>query len=401
MRWLVILLCLLWPGAVLAQTSTVLPSELSISVSIEERETVPYPREMVLIRIRGVYRRHITREQLEQPDFDGFNWTQLGPDRWTEDRIRGQKVKILERRMALFPERSGELTIGAFTHHLTLTNEQDNWFDHDIRSEPVTVTVAPQPAAQGDNWWFPVKYLRISDQWSNAPDQLKPGEGVLRIIHIEAVGVTPEMIPPMPDLTSPSAMVFAHPEKRLVELSPDGPVTHAFWRWTIRPTNGTSAILEPLTLSFFDTVGRINREAVITAQRIAYSEGAEPVAAIPVAPARLPGWPVGVLACVAFLAACAVTLAGRDVTGRKALRRFPIFDPLARSLRRAARAGQAREVRRRAVALLRRDGESAARRRQLESFDRAVFGPGDGTALNLDGFARSFVRAGQSADTIG
>ena len=85
---------------------------------------------MILVTIRGSYRRHITRERVEQPPLDGFSWSQLGPDRWYEERIRGRPVKMFERRMALYPERAGELTIGAFTHHLTLTDEGDEWFEH-------------------------------------------------------------------------------------------------------------------------------------------------------------------------------------------------------------------------------------------------------------------------------
>lgn len=394
MRWLLCLL-LLWPAAVLAQSRTVLPEELSLEVTVEDRAHPPYPREMVLIRIKGVYRRHITREQLEQPDFAGFNWTQLGPDKWTEDRIRGQKVKILERRMALFPERAGELTIGAFTHHLTLTDEGDDWFAHDIRSEPVTIKVAPMPERADDGWWFPVRGLRISDDWSNAPDQLKPGEGVLRVVRIEAVGATPEMIPPMPDLTSPSAMIFPHPEKRLVELSPQGPVTYAFWRWTIRPTNETSAILEPLEFSFFDTEARVLREVTISAQRVAYSEGAVPLAAVPQDPARLPGWPLAALGVAVFAALTWVMTRGRDAVGGAALRRFPVLDPLAWRLWRAARAGQAAEVRRVAMAMIRRDGDSPGRRDALAGLDRVLFAR-QPAPPDLGAFVRRFVSAGDA-----
>lgn len=399
MRWLLCLL-LLWPAVALAQSRTVLPEELSLEVTLEERTHPPYPREMVLIRIKGVYRRHITRENLIQPEFKGFNWTQLGPDRWTEDRIRGQKVKILERRMALFPERAGQLTIGAFTHHLTLTDEGDNWFDHDIYSEPITLTVDPMPAGQGEGWWFPVRELRISDDWSNAPDQLTPGEGVLRVIRLEAVGATPEMIPPMPDLTSPSAMIFPHPEKRLVELSPQGPVTYAFWRWTIRPTNDTSAILEPLSFSFFDTVARVTREVTISPQRVAYSGGTAVVAAEPEVPATLPGWPLGLLALAVFAGVTAGLTRGRQGFGAGALRRFPVLDPLAWRLWRAARAGQGAGVRRAALALLRRDGASPERRAALAEVDRALFARTPGVP-DLPGLARRIIRAGDAGDQQG
>ncbi|MFA3916358.1 hypothetical protein [Ruegeria hyattellae] len=393
MRWM-LLICLFWPAFALAQSRTVLPSELSLSISVDEDIGTPFTREMILLTIRGVYRRHITREDLLQPDFDGFSWAQLGPDSWSEERIGGRNFKVFTRRMAIYPVRSGTLTIGPFTHKLTLTDEGDDWFEHQIQSEPLSIEVAPAPQSQG--WWFPVRNLKVSDQWSNAPDQLVPGEGVLRVVRIEALGVTPEMLPPMPDLASPSAMVFPHPEKRLVELTPEGPVTYAFWRWTIRPSNDTSTIVEPLSFDYFDTVGREMREVTISAQRVAYGSVTGDRAAVPpstsVLPARLPGWPVAVVALLIFVSGIVLGLSGRRVIGLRALQRFPIFDPLARRMSRLARSGRAAETRRVAVALLRRDGMLQERVQMVRDFDHAFFDPA-ASAPDLTLFTRRFLRS--------
>ena len=192
---------------------------------------------------------------------------QLGPDQWFDSVVDGRKVKNMRRRMALFPEDAGTLWIGAFTHRLTLTDAGDDWFDHEITSAPVEIEVRPHPPT--DDWWLPVRRIEVSDNWSNAPDQLAAGEGVLRVIRIEAVGIPPDLLPPMPDLKSPSALIFPHPEKRLVTLSPEGPVSVAFWRWTILPARPPSAILEPIKFEYYDTVAREMRSVTISAQRVA------------------------------------------------------------------------------------------------------------------------------------
>ncbi|MCV3274058.1 hypothetical protein [Roseobacter sinensis] len=394
MRLLLCLLVLALPAGALGQSRTVLPSDLTLWIEVEEMAHPPVVKEMVLITIRGIYRRHITREKLEQPDLDGFSWTQLGNDDWREERLNGETVKTFRRRMAVFPDRAGALTIGAFAHQLTLTDERDDWFEHAVLSKPVTIEVAPAP--QTDGWWFPVRELKISDQWSNAPDQLTPGEGVLRVVRIEALGVTPEMLPPMPELTSPSAMIFPHPEKRFVELSPEGPQSFAFWRWTIRPSNDTSTIVEPMSFEYFDTVNRVARSVTISAQRVAYG-AAIPEAAVPTSGARphaaqLPGWGLAVLAAVVSLAGTLHASSGRDWGGLRALQRFGLFDPLARQLRTAARAGRVEGVRRAAAAILHRDGASDARALLLQQLDQAVFSP-ERRPYPLVAFARSFLRA--------
>lgn len=390
-RLLVVLMVL--AGAAHAQSSEVRPSELDLTVTVANSEVVPFAGEMVLITIHGVYRRHVTRESLMQPDLEGFNWMQLGEDRWYDTKENGQKVKNFERRMALYPEEPGTLTIGAFTHRLTLTDEGDDWFDYDLKSEPIEIEVRPAPEpAQGD-WWFPVRQLRVSDEWSNAPDQLQRGEGVLRVIKIEAVGASPEMIPPMPKMTSPSAMIFPHPEKRFVELSPEGPVTYAFWRWTVRPTNDTSAILEPIRFSYYDTRARKAHEVTISAQRVAFEDATlvDETAPAPPEAGRLLRGPLLAALAAGFALGLLALLGGRRFAGRAGVRGVPYLDPLDREIRAAGRKGDLRRLRRAAAALLRRDG-GARRRALLDDLDRAVFAPVAQPPDPRD-FARAFLAA--------
>ncbi|WP_254703950.1 hypothetical protein [Roseovarius sp. THAF9] len=380
---------LLIPAIASGQTREVRPGELKLEVSVEERQATPFTREMVLLTIRGTYRRYITREKLVQPELEGFNWSQLGPDTWREERVDGRKVKVFIRRMAVYPERPGDLTIGAFRHRLTLTDEGDDWFEHDVASEPITIEVDPAPA--DGEWWFPVRQLEVSDQWSNAPDQLTPGEGVLRVIRVEALGATPEMIPPMPELSSPSGMIFAHPEKRLIQLTPEGPKTIAFWRWTIRPGNDVSAVVEPLGFDYYDTTTREKRTVEINAQRVAYGErvtesgaGAPATAqAVPEpAEAVLPGGPALAAALAVFAAALALGLRGRAWTGVPRLSDWvPGWHPQRRALRCAARAGRVGEVRKALVALSGAGPGAETYRTRLAELDRAIYSgaarPGD------------------------
>jgi hypothetical protein len=392
MRLILTLVLMLWPMVGDAQTRSVTPAQLHLSVSVEKTAHTPFVREMVLLTIRGEYRRHITRETLRQPDFTGFSWTQLGPDTWREERINGERVKTMTRRMAIYPDRAGALTIGAFSHDLTLTDENDTWFAHQIQSEPVTILVAPPPS--GVTWWFPAKNLKILDQWSNPPEQLKPGEGVLRVIRLEALGVTPEMIPPMPVLTSPSGMIFAHPDQRMVELSPEGPVTYAFWRWTIQPGNDTSAIVEPLSFEFYNTQTRAAQTVTISAQRVAYGAAVPEAgpAVMPPAPVRLPSWPMGVMAALIFAGGIGLGLGGWRPTGARALTRFAMFDPLKWRLRQAARHDDLAAVRRLAAGLLARDGPNPQRARLLSELDGQIFNPG-AVPGPLPAFAHRFLKS--------
>ncbi len=82
--------------------------DLSLTVTAEvPGGATPYPREMVLLRIRGTYRAQIALEDLRQPSLPHFGWTQLGRDHWSRVTIQGQEARGFERTVAVFPQGPG------------------------------------------------------------------------------------------------------------------------------------------------------------------------------------------------------------------------------------------------------------------------------------------------------
>ncbi|MEO1138379.1 MAG: hypothetical protein AAFW87_02885 [Pseudomonadota bacterium] len=383
---------LVFGAPVVAQTRHVDPDDLKLELLVEELPATPFRQEMILLTIHGVYKRHITRETLIQPDFAGFSWMQLGQDYWYESMISGLPVKNMRRRVAIFADEVGTLEIGSFQHKLTLLDEQNKWFDHTIKSDPVSIKVMQEPSR--DEWWFPVRGLKVSDDWSNAPDQLKEGEGVLRVVRVSALGASPDMLPPMPELRSPSALIFAHPEKRLVDLTPNGPQAIAFWRWTVTPTNGHAAILEPIEFTYFDTLTREDRTVEISAQRVAFGETVIPEATTPTPPivqARLWSGTQLTVGVFAFLAALMLMLQGRAVSFAPFHGWLSKQRMLAR-LRKAARVRDDRVLRRTAHELDALYQPDADRQAMLHGLDTMLFGKSRDTA-NMVQFARDFQNA--------
>jgi hypothetical protein len=85
-----------------------------------------------------------------------------------------------------------------------------------------------------------------------------------------------------------------------------------------------------------------------------------------------------------------VALRGHRIAGMPALRRFWFADPLARQLRRAARAGRTAEMRSYAAAILRRDGITPRRQDLLHQLDLVLFDP-SGQPDSMKNFARDFL----------
>ncbi|MEM7744767.1 MAG: hypothetical protein AAF409_13755 [Pseudomonadota bacterium] len=385
MRALLVLV-FLWPLATMAQEG-MQPDDARIEIRFEKRTHLPYPGELVLLSIHGTYKVPVVREKLVEPDLAGFDWMQLGEDRWYKAREDGFEVLKFERRMALYPQEAGILRVAAFTHQLELLSRTSETVPVSAISNEAEIEVAPP--LDGVDWWFPVNGIEINDGWSNQPEALPAGGSALRVITLTVLGTLPQRIPPMPEMTGAGVHIFPHPEHRIVALGPDGPVTRVFWRWTVRPKAGSAGYLNPIRMAYFDTGMRDREEVVFAAQRIAHAGGPETVLAEgaspdlpPVAPETgvtetqtIPGWAVPATAGGGLLLGLAGIIIGlwHGGTWHWPKRWHP--DPARLALRRAVRRRDAGAVRHAGHALCARAG--AAVPEALAALDQSLYGQTD------------------------
>jgi len=152
-RWLLLTLMFIAPHAAFAEITE---DDVRLELVLEDREHPPHVGEMILLSIRGTYKVPVVRENLRQSSLAGYDWMQLGEDRWFKAREDGFEVLKFERRMALFPQSEGPLAIDPFTHDLELLSGNQTVAFQEI-SNSVTLTSSPQP--QSEAWWFPVRKL--------------------------------------------------------------------------------------------------------------------------------------------------------------------------------------------------------------------------------------------------
>lgn len=363
----------------------------------------PYPRELVLLRIRGVYRPLINQSKLIQPELVDFAWSELGQDTVRIIEEDGYAKREFTRVIAVYPSRAGTLTIGAFVHRLNVVDGAERR-EVEVRSKPVELKVAAWSGPGGPDdpqgWWLPARSVTVRDHWSGDPDRVPRGETLTRTVTVTADGAPADMLPPTPKLLSPGVISFLGPTSRETRITPNGPVSQVTYSWEARPTTAYPATVQEIRIPWFDTTARKLREAVIPARRMAWAADAsgEP------APAKRAAAPL--LAAAAALAlSFALGVALLLWRAGAAPRLVPERAPQAlRVLRRSARRGDAAGVRAAVSALARHDPACARRwredpevRESLSALDRRLFGPADGPAPDLNGLARAVRRAWRAA----
>ncbi|MGC5703316.1 BatD family protein [Pseudomonas sp. NFXW11] len=132
---------------------------------------------------------------------------QLGEARTYEKLINGVRHGVIEKRYALYPQRSGALQIPALTFSATLANPNNGQDSNGPRagklihvsSTPISLEVLAKPAAYpADSPWLPARSLSLEESWSPEPDTLQVGDSLTRSLTLRAEGLSSAQLPPLP-----------------------------------------------------------------------------------------------------------------------------------------------------------------------------------------------------------
>ncbi|MER2248769.1 hypothetical protein ABS772_02465 [Methylorubrum podarium] len=375
------------------------PGDLTLTVTPDlPGGAQPYAREMVLLRLRGVYRTQILLEELRQPALVNFSWTQLGRDHWGRTRMPdGQMALEFERTIAVFPQHTGTFTIDPFVHRLTI-NDGGERKQIDVRSEPIPFPVAAWTGATGgpdaaEPWWLPARDVSITDSWDPDPETLNKGDTARRIVTLEAQGMLAEGLPPRPVMRTRGIITFAGPVKRETLITPSGPVARATYQWDIKKGVSEVIPLDAIKIPWFDTLTRTLRETEIPARQIGGGLAEREEDLRPAAPAS---WPALAAAALAAFGLGLALIGFRTGPARLRLDRGQ-----ARALRLAAVAGDAAAFRAALGRAAQAQPDLAALWREepdlaqdLAALDRQVFGqaPAGASPVDLPALARRLGR---------
>ncbi|KQS53041.1 hypothetical protein ASG32_15470 [Methylobacterium sp. Leaf361] len=374
------------------------PGDLTLTVTAElNGNSAPFPREMVLLKIHGVYKQPILLEEVVQPSLANFSWTQLGRDHWSRTKLPdGQSAIAFDRTVAVFPHHAGQFTIEPFVHKLTV-NDVGERRVVEVRSKPIPFPVAPWTEPTGgpdakEPWWLPAKDVAITDSWSPDPETIKVGETTRRIVTLEAQGMVAEGLPPRPVMRTRGIITFAGPVTRETLLTPSGPVARATYQWDVKPGVPEIIPLDAIAIPWFDTNTRTMRETEIPARQIG---GGLPDHETERAPPAIPS-PLVVAASALAAFGLGLALIGFGL-GRPRLR---LSSAALRSLRAAARAGDPAGFRA-ALDAAQRDAPDLARTWRARpdlaaafaALDRAVFGAAGAPVPDLRALAQALSGA--------
>lgn len=374
-----------------------------IDLVISTNGAIPFPEEMVLLRVRTIlFHGEVAQQEFEQPSLENFSWMQLGSDRSYRTVIDGAPAIVFERLLALYPIKSGKLAIDSFVHHLTLIDNDNIRRKVDLHSSQAYVEVGAWTAPRGGPAkanWLPASSFSVTDKWNPEPDRFTPGVIAHRTVTIEAKGITADRLPPAPHVRAPGAIIFGGTVERTTTMSPTGPIARGIYRWDLSLTTSLPVTISEVHIPWFDTKSRQMRDAVIPARTLAF------VAAAREHEPENTSSSSCIIAVIAGVAAFVLGLAILFLRSGFDRGIVPIAEHLRlwrelKELRHSARSGDPVALRSAIFALARRDPakwptcmETPSVQNKLEALDRYLFGSREGGAPNLRAMSKSIAEA--------
>lgn len=182
--------------------------------------TDPYVQQQVIVTQRLFYRVPLREGALSKLESDGALIERLGDDKEFEKDRNGQRYRVIERRYAVFPQKSGRLVLNGAQLSAQIPDQRNGnsglnrFFGRDVfddpfgmmqsmrpitrKSENITLDVHAQPASASNGAWLPARQIKLQEEWSADTLQLKTGQPITRTVRMIAEGLAANQLPPLP-----------------------------------------------------------------------------------------------------------------------------------------------------------------------------------------------------------
>ncbi len=207
------------------------------------------------------------------PDIPGAMVKLLGESEHSTAVRDGRQYGMIEQRFAVFPERSGDLTIPAatVTGSVRLADSgMGRRIGVDVSSDTLKVSVLPIPAEYPrDAPWLPATDVELLEDWPGEPERgLATGTPSQRTLIVRADGNASSAIPPLSFTLPDSLKAYPEPAKLSETQTRSGVVGTRIESTSLVATQPGDVTLPEVHVTWWDTVNQRVRTAALPAHTI-------------------------------------------------------------------------------------------------------------------------------------
>lgn len=207
----------------------------------------------------------------------------LGEPRTYEKDINGVLHGVIEIRYAIFPQKSGELTIPAqlFSATTVAPAAGDRYGSRfgrstQVKSPTIPLMVKPKPADYpADAPWLPARGLTLVEAWSPEPGEAQLGEALTRSVMLKANGLTSSQLPPIEATRIPGLRSYPDQPSLHNEITADGISGSIEQREALVATRAGDFQLQAIELVWWNTLEDRLERTVLPARSLQIADNPE------------------------------------------------------------------------------------------------------------------------------
>jgi hypothetical protein len=242
-----------------------LNNEEDIFIEVEATPENPYIQAQVLYTVRIYTRVDIARATIDEPEQADAIIEKLGDDKNFQTQVKGVDYMVTERRYAIFPQKSGRITIGPLVMTAEVIADSprssfNGFFRSNVTrtkrvsSKTVSLTVKAAPASFTGKQWLAAEQLELKEEWSGDLQNINIGEPVTRTLTVQAKGSTAGQLPEL-HKASLEESVKSYPDQPVLEeqKNAEGLVARRQEKIALIPSKAGSFKLPAIEIPWFNT----------------------------------------------------------------------------------------------------------------------------------------------------
>ncbi|PJD92440.1 MAG: hypothetical protein CK424_05925 [Legionella sp.] len=166
----------------------------------------PYLHQEILYTVRLLNRHRLMNVRYRAPHVDDAILFPLGQGREYQTTISGVLYHVDEQMYAIFPQKSGELTIAPPALHALIYDGTSTPISLEAKS--LLVHVQPLPKQASIQTWLPSKLVRLREKYDEAATTLSQGATVVRSIRLQAQGLVAQLLPQITFEPTPGVSIY-------------------------------------------------------------------------------------------------------------------------------------------------------------------------------------------------
>jgi BatD DUF11 like domain len=154
----------------------------------------PYINQQVIYTVTLYTSRKLLDTNYQAPEAQDAILVPLGDGRNYQTTKNGRVYSVEEQQFAVFPQRSGDLTIKPPSINAFIFDMMPRWVNVQP-PQPVVLHVQPIPVPFNSKDWLPAKQLSLKESYDQSTVSLVEGSTLVRTISIQAVGLPSQLLP--------------------------------------------------------------------------------------------------------------------------------------------------------------------------------------------------------------